>query len=237
MLVRSMLIWLLHLIEGVVVRLANLRRTVPRTYLQYPSYDLLKAQRIAVCLSDGEAVLDIGCGNGHVLDELGLFRNLRRTGVDLAPRARPPGVSISSFDGRSLPFPDQSFDVSLFCYVLHHLTRHHAQQLLTEALRVSRRGVILLEDSVPEFDRLYQLRNKLHRLGADLEYRTASPRYESPRSEGMFLTHDGWCKFLRAVPAVASVRVESLAAPCRYRHHTLIEVTKQPTAWPLPRST
>jgi SAM-dependent methyltransferase len=218
----------LDVLESIAVRLANLWRREPRTYTRYPSYDLLKAQRIAAELRDGDAVLDIGCGNAHVLDELRLFRSLSCHGIDLAPRAVRPGISVHAFDGVHIPCADQSFDVALCCYVLHHLTHDHARRLLAEAVRVSRRKLILLEDSLPEFDWTYRMRNRLHRVRTELEYSAASPNYQPAQGDSMFLTHAGWREFLTRCAGVDSVRVVSVADLCKYRHHTMIVVDLNP---------
>lgn len=221
---RSIVLWVLNLVEGVVVRLANLPRRTDRLFARYPSYDLLKAHRISRRLRDADEVLDIGCGNGHVLDELGLFRELRRVGIDVDQGPAPVGVTRAAYDGWSVPFADDSFDVTLVCYVLHHLTREHARHLLSEAIRVSRRRVILLEDSLPRFGLFYRIRNRLHRVGMDLRYRAQSNRFRPVGNEAMFLTHDGWRDLLCSLEGVAEAHVEELGPLCRYRHHVLIDV-------------
>ena len=206
------------------MKLANLHRRAPRVYERYPSYDLLKAQRISQRLRDGDAVLDIGCGNGHVLDELGLFRDVHRCGIDVAPGAAPPGVIVTSYDGWAVPFADKTFDVTILCYVLHHLTRAHARHLLAEALRVTRRRVILLEDSLPRFGWLYRWRNRLHRLAMDVRYGAKARTFRPVGNESMFLTHDGWRELLATFDGVSDVHLEELGPLCRYEHHLLIDV-------------
>jgi SAM-dependent methyltransferase len=214
----------LYVLESLAVRLANGGRTVPRVYKQYPSYDLLKAHQMSRRLREGDAVLDIGCGNGHVLDELGFFRKLERTGIDLAPRQARPGIAMVPYDGWTVPYPDKSFDVTLFCYVLHHLTRAHATRLLEEAFRVTRRTILLMEDSLPTFTPLYRLRNRLHRAGAEIEYTIDSDSFRVVGDESMFLTYGEWTDFLKAFSSSRSVTVEPLGAICKYQHHALIAV-------------
>ena len=64
-------------------------------------------------------------------------------------------IPAARFDGRSLPFAKGSFDVTVCCYVMHHLTPQHAKELLGEMIRVTRRSIVLLEDSLPQFDWFY----------------------------------------------------------------------------------
>ena len=142
-------------------------------------------------------------------------------------------MRILPYDGQRLPFADASFDVTMFCYVLHHLTREHARRLAEEAFRVSRRAVILIEDTLPEFGILYRLRNRLHRVGTEIEYGAASSAYQPVGGEPMFLTHAGWREFLADVPAAGEIEIESLERLCKYAHHTLIAVKR---ATPTPHT-
>ncbi len=193
------------------------------------AHDLLKARWMASYVPNGAEVLDIGCGNGSRLSELGLFVNdLQAVGVDLAMKA-PSGIllpglnapTLSVFDGTSLPFADKSFDVSMICYVLHHLSEPHAQELLSEAVRVTRGRVLLLEDSRPEFSALYRVRNWAHATEANLEYEGESTSFRRNFRHTMFKTHDEWCSFLSSFEYVRNVACVPLEAISHYQHHTM----------------
>ncbi len=87
-------------------------------------------------------ILDIGGGWGFYHAPL-LARGHKHLVVDVIK----PGVQkcpVVIYDGKRLPFPDQSFDVSLFITVLHHIPDPEA--VIREALRVTRKRVIVVED-------------------------------------------------------------------------------------------
>jgi len=161
----------------------------------------------------------------------GLFDSgdvLERVGIDLtAPQhLTVSDVDLSAYDGQTLPFPDRSFDVVIFGYILHYLTRAHAVRLLSEACRVARRQVILLEDSLPHFSLLYRLRNRLERVKSDILYAGSGGQlYRPARDEQMFLTLKEWVVLLEALPSVASVRIERLDTISSLIHHTMFDVS------------
>jgi SAM-dependent methyltransferase len=106
--------------------------------------DIVRAQE-----AGGQTVrcLDVGCGDMQLAERV----------AELAPASAWSCIDIHvlpgelrdeerwrkyrTFDGRNIPFPDKSFDVVLFCDVLHHV-REGAQALLTEAARAGRAVVI-----------------------------------------------------------------------------------------------
>jgi len=116
------------------------------------------------------SVLDIGAGNGEVLQRLGGW--LQRRSPDPAPmhllaldshpdaialgRRESPTLSWIRGDGRSIPLPDQSVDLVVSVLTLHHLDPRDAVQLLTEMGRVARRGIVVSDLE----------RSRLHWLGA-----------------------------------------------------------------------
>jgi SAM-dependent methyltransferase len=90
----------------------------------------------------GRRILDLGAGEGYVADAL-----RRRTGawtcavdVGLFRRAAVPYLT---YDGTRLPFQDCAFDTTLLLLTLHHCAE--AEAVLDEALRVTRRRLIVME--------------------------------------------------------------------------------------------
>jgi ubiquinone/menaquinone biosynthesis C-methylase UbiE len=96
----------------------------------------------------GRTNLDIGCGTGLTSvihqEKLGIAPTL----CDVVDIRNALAQSLPFFlvpDG-SLPFDDNSFDSSYIQYVLHHMETSAAiTRLLAEALRVSRRAIIVEE--------------------------------------------------------------------------------------------
>lgn len=218
---------LLSLCEGLAVRLANIGSRRARRDLQHTAADLLKAKEIADYVRDGDRVLDVGCGDGHTLAELSLFRAIEATGLEIAPRTRFPQIRVEPFDGERIPREDQTSDVALLGYVLHHLEPGHAISLMQEVMRVTRKRILLLEDSRPEFSFWYRLRNQFHLWEAGLEYRTSSTTYELPGDQ-MFMTHSQWKSWLVRFPRVTKVEIKDLGPISRYGHHTLFAVELAP---------
>ena len=99
-------------------------------------------------LTNGETVLDIGCGTGTLAIAAG--RHVGTTGEVIGIDASPAMVARASRKAakagaraafqvavaESLPFPDGRFDVVLSTLMLHHLPRTTRQQCAREIKRV-----------------------------------------------------------------------------------------------------
>ena len=86
-------------------------------------------------------VLDVGCGDGTIAKSWMATRSdVSVEGIDVFVR---PATKIPAhvFDGHTIPFEDNSFDVVSFVDVLHHA--ENALQLLREARRVSKKYVMI----------------------------------------------------------------------------------------------
>lgn len=87
------------------------------------------------------SVLDVGCGDGLLSKALIMARpDLKVVGVDVLERA-DCAITMTTFDGETIPFDDGEFDVVLMADVLHHTVE--PALLLKEAMRVSSRWIAL----------------------------------------------------------------------------------------------
>lgn len=93
-------------------------------------------------IQNSDAVLDIGCGPGTFL---GNFNNYAKAvGVDISEQQIEYATehyasgfrTFRSFDGKVIPFEDNSYDVVVLIEVVEHLQVPTVQALLEEALRV-----------------------------------------------------------------------------------------------------
>jgi SAM-dependent methyltransferase len=100
------------------------------------------AENIAEMIpADVATLLDVGCGDGTLARSIVDRRpGLRATGVEI--RTRPStAIPVQVFDGRILPFADESHDLVMLVDVLHHAD--DPLMLVREAARVAARAVVI----------------------------------------------------------------------------------------------
>jgi len=103
-------------------------------------------------------LLDIACGTGRTLHQLGQAHpDLRLYGVDLSPayvrlaRKRLEDlaeVALAVENAEALPFADATFDIATSVYLFHELPRNTRRNVVREMFRVVRPGgLLVIEDS------------------------------------------------------------------------------------------
>ena len=108
--------------------------------------DAVIQRAIAELVPKGSRVLDLGCGDGAMLDYLQRERGCTGYGVELddanvlACAQRGVNVLQLNLDQGLAVFADQSFDVVLQIDTLQHL--RNAEVMLRETARVGRTGIV-----------------------------------------------------------------------------------------------
>jgi SAM-dependent methyltransferase len=92
-----------------------------------------------------DSILDIGSGDGavlHRLDDAGFGSKLHAIEISdtglaaLRTKSWKSLVDARKFDGYTIPYPDDSFDLAILSHVVEHV--EHPRMLLYEAMRVAR---------------------------------------------------------------------------------------------------
>lgn len=106
-------------------------------------------RRVARHLRTGERVLDYGAGTGLLARYLHRRVGIEPTLADLVDygnrRDEFPFVKMS--DPFTIPADDRSFDVVLLLFALHHNPWEDQPKVLSEASRLFRRRLIVIEDT------------------------------------------------------------------------------------------
>ena len=120
---------------------------------------------IGALVPTGSRVLDLGCGNGALLEWLQRERGCTGYGVELDDanvlRCVQRGVSVVQLDleeGLAL-FDDQSFDVVLQIGTLQAI--RHTERMLTETARVGRIGIVAFPNFAHWPNRLSVMRGRM----------------------------------------------------------------------------
>lgn len=110
--------------------------------------DLLEIARL---IEPGASVLDVGCGDGSLLDYLVRARQVDGRGIELSPdgvnKSIAKGLSVIQGNAEKdiVFYPDQSFDYVILSQTLQAMKR--PDKMLQELLRVGRKAIV----SFPNF--------------------------------------------------------------------------------------
>lgn len=117
----------------------------------YSFYENHQLNIILPYLKSGMKVLDFGCGDMGLSEKLiKKIPSINITGTDVVkPVKVPSGVKFVLYNGKRLPFDNNSFDFVFAYHVLHHSQK--PLEMLAECVRVSRSGVVFVEPILRSF--------------------------------------------------------------------------------------
>ena len=93
---------------------------------------------LASFFTKGQSVLDFG--SGSCLLETFLKNKNKVVNLDIYKGC----AQTHTYDGYTIPFPDNSFDISFCMHVLHHIPHH--RNILKELKRVTKHRIIIVEE-------------------------------------------------------------------------------------------
>lgn len=96
---------------------------------------------LATIIPHNANILDVGCGDGLLDCEIKKKRpDLNISGIDVLLRPQTH-IPVIQFDGFHIPYESKTFDIVMLIDVLHHAA--NPDHLMSEALRVSKTGIII----------------------------------------------------------------------------------------------
>lgn len=130
-------------------------------------------------------ILDLGCGSGIAGKNFKEFFQSEVVGIDIIDQ-RAAKIPFEKYDGKNIPFPDNSFDAVLINFVLHHC--ENPVCVLKEAKRVTRGKIIIYED-LPE-GLIFRIACKLHGL-------IFAQFFQKNNERGNFKKNEEWKEIFR----------------------------------------
>lgn len=136
-----------------------------KNYYEKQTRDDGHLQRILdrLTIHEGDTILDLGTGTGYLaiplawthpnctIIGLDIIDSTRKENEEKAKTLRLPNLSYQVYDGETMPFEDNTFDIIVSRFALHHFS--NIKKTFSEIKRVLKKGgVFFLSDPTPNPD-------------------------------------------------------------------------------------
>ena len=154
-------------------------------------------RRVAPHLAPGDRVLDLGAGTGRISRWLAREAGIEPTLTDVVEYSnRSRGLPFLRMDDPyHVPADDRSFDAVLLLFALHHNPFEAQGKVLSEAARLTRGRVIVLEDTpISRLDRAFNVAwdkvlNLRHRVPTPFAFRGVDEWWAMFEEQGLEVRH------------------------------------------------
>lgn len=121
-----------------------MKQEVWNDYINEPNKERIR-KTIEMIPDDGISLLDVGCGNGAIINNISSF--VYAVGIDSSTQALEY-VNRNKIAGvcNSLPFKDKTFDIVISAEMLEHLDNQTLSETIIEFQRVAKKYILI---SVP----------------------------------------------------------------------------------------
>jgi len=153
--------------KGQPSEIVSITKTKEVAKMKFEFVERLLAQYGIILVNKDSKVLDVGCGEGYLLEYL-KDRNIDATGIELADSPRHKTLKVVKADAHKLPFEDGSFDIVWSSGIYDpDLYDQEPATILKEILRVLKnRGVYIIDDAdqpyIPDNPRIIKIIDNLN---------------------------------------------------------------------------
>ena len=182
----------------------------------YRANKILNAVKLFI--KPGDSILSVGDGDGYVSRRIQEKTNAKVQGLDIFyfKEYRVQGIPLVIYDGKEIPFADNSFDISTGVFVLHHC--QDFEFTLQEMIRVSKKKIIIFEDVFNN-----RLEHIFLRFFDTIENRTFSTEIPIPYN---FQTLSEWKKTFKKLDLTLIYTIQFRALPLPVRNQAFYLIKK-----------
>ena len=115
-------------------------------------------------INKNSKILDIGCGNGNILNDIKELNFLLYTGIDPKIKTNYKNKNVSLLNDKLENYINHisKYDCILMIDVMHHINKNNQEKLITNILQNMKVNSILIYKDISNRNFFYALMNRFH---------------------------------------------------------------------------